>query len=230
MTQAHSTAVFKTLPLLAELDDQELAALARVARQRTYPKGSFLFFQGDPGEACYFIVAGTVKVFLQGAQGRELILAWLRAGDFCGEMALFDDQPRSTSVQVTEAATVLILPKQAFLAQVKGSAPLLFKLLLALCRRLRGTDDKVADLALLDAYRRIAKALLLLGKAGGGSGEAGELLRFTRPTHQELADMVGTSRETVTRVVQALAHQGYLTLQGPDVAIRPAFLEHLGVL
>ena len=230
MPQAHSTAVFKTLPLFAELDEQELAALARVARQRTYPKGSFLFFQGDPGEACYFLVAGAAKVCLQGAQGRDLILAWLRAGDFCGEMALFDDQPRSASVQVTEAATVLILPKQAFLAQVKGSAPLLFKVLLALCRRLRGTDDQVADLAQLDVYRRIAKALLLLGKAGGASGAAGERLRFTRPTHQELADLVGTSRETVTRVVQALAHQGYLTLHGPEVALRPAFLEHLGAL
>src|ERR671925_477193 len=123
MTPAHSTAVLKTLPLLAELDDQELTSLVRVTRQRTYPTGSFLFFQGDPGEACYLIVAGAVKVLIQGAQGRELILAWLRAGDFVGEMALFDDQPRSASVQVTEEATVLILPKREFLAQVKGSCP-----------------------------------------------------------------------------------------------------------
>jgi CRP/FNR family transcriptional regulator, cyclic AMP receptor protein len=177
-----------------------------------------------------FKVAGAVKVLIQGPQGRELILAWLRAGDFVGEMALFDDQPRSASVQVTEEATVLILPKGEFLAQVKGSGPLLFKLLIALCRRLRGADERFADLAWLETYQRIAKALLLLGKAAGKPGEAGELLRFTRPTHQELADMVGTSRETVTRVVNMLAHQGYLTLHGPEVAIRQAFLEHLGAL
>src|ERR671922_1400061 len=170
MPQVHLTALFKTLPLLAELEEQELAALARVARQRTYPTGSFLFFQGDPGEACYFLVAGAAKVVLQGAQGRDVILAWLRAGDCCGEMALFDDQPRSASVQVTEAATVLILPKQAFLAQVKGSAPLLFKVLLALCRRLRGTDDQVADLAQLEGSRRTPQPTQLLGHPRALSG------------------------------------------------------------
>ena len=230
MTYALSIEVLKTFSLLAELDDQELASLASVARQKTYLKGSFLVLQGNPGEACYLIVAGKAKVFIQGANGRELILTWLRAGDFFGEMALFDDQPRSASVQVTEEATVMILPKQEFLAQVKGSGTLLFKLLLALCRRLRGADERLADLAYLETYQRIAKALLLLGKAVGGPGQAGEILRFKRPTHQELADMVGTSRETVTRVVNTLAHQGYLTLHGPEVAIQPALLEYLDAL
>ncbi len=111
MTGAPLEEAFKAIPLFAGLDDRELEAIATAARTRTYPKGRVLFWEGDPGEAFYLLMAGEVKVFRLGADGRELILAWLQPGDFFGEMALFDGRPRSASVMTTEASTVLILHK-----------------------------------------------------------------------------------------------------------------------
>src|SRR5215510_9427438 len=213
MAQERLTAVLKTAPLFAGLDERELAALTLVARQRTYPKGQIIFLEGDPGDALYLIVAGEVKVFKLGTEGREFILTWLRAGDFFGEMSLFDGRPRSASVMASEEATLVVLPQRAFLAQVQHSCPILLTCLRTLCHRLRGTDEQVANLALLETYQRIAKALLLLGRAIGVPGEAGELVIAPRPPHHELASLVGASRETVTRVCSALAKQGYLAFR-----------------
>jgi len=227
MAQERLTAVLKTAPLFAGLDERELAALTLVARQRTYPKGQIIFLEGDPGDALYLIVAGEVKVFKLGTEGREFILTWLRAGDFFGEMSLFDGRPRSASVMASEEATLVVLPQRAFLAQVQHSCPILLTCLRTLCHRLRGTDEQVADLALLETYQRIAKALLLLGRAIGVPGEAGELVIAPRSTHHELASLVGASRETVTRVCSALAKQGYLAFRRHAVVIREALLTQL---
>ncbi len=113
---------------------------------------------------------------------------------------------------------------------MKTSGAILSQCLTVLCNRLRDADEKVADLALLEVDQRIAKALLRLGNTVGVPGEAGALVIAKRPTHQEFAGLVGASRETVTRVFNALDHQGYLSLCGRTVVLRKAFLERLGHL
>jgi CRP-like cAMP-binding protein len=218
------------VPLFAGLDDRELESIYTVARKRTYPKGSFILLEGDPGDAFYLILAGEVKVVTQGADGREFILAVQRAGDFFGEMSLFDGQPRSASVVATEDATLLILYKREFLDQVKHSPPILFKFLVTLCQRLRDSDKKLTDLALLDVPHRVCKALVMLGEGAGMAGDGGDLIIPKRPTHQDVANRIGSSRETVTRVFNDLEKQGYISLLGRKVVIRKALLDRLSRL
>jgi CRP/FNR family cyclic AMP-dependent transcriptional regulator len=202
------------VPLFAGLDDQELEFIYAIARKRTYPKGSFILLEGDPGDAFYLILAGEVKVVTQGADGREFILAVQRAGDFFGEMSLFDGQPRSAGVVTTEDSTFLVLYKQEFLAQVKHSPPILFKFLITFCQRFRESDKRLRDLALLDLPHRVCKALVTLGERVGMASDGGDLIIPKRPTHQDVANRIGTSRETVTRVFNDLEKQGYMSLLG----------------
>ncbi|MGH8064371.1 MAG: Crp/Fnr family transcriptional regulator [Candidatus Entotheonellia bacterium] len=225
-----SKEVLRAVPLFAELDDQELESIYAIARKRTYPKGSFIFLEGDPGDAFYLILTGEVKVVTQGVDGREFILAVQRAGDFFGEMSLFDGQPRSASVVTTEDATFLILYKPKFLDQVKHSAPILFKFLITLCQRFRESDMKLRDLALLDVPHRVCKALVTLGERVGMASDGGDLIIPKRPTHQDMANRIGSSRETVTRVFHDLEKQGYISLLGRTVVIRKTLLDHLGRL
>ncbi|RMF94006.1 MAG: Crp/Fnr family transcriptional regulator [Nitrospinota bacterium] len=227
MIQEPSKEILKTVPLFAELNDQELEAIYSVTRQKTYPKGSVIFLEGDPGDALYLILNGEVKVMILGVDGREFILTFLRAGDFFGEMSLLDDRPRSATVMTTEDSTFLVLQKQEFLNQIKESSTILFKFLIALCNRLRETDEKIGNLALLDVYTRISKTLLTLGKNVGVPGEQGEIIIPKRPTHQDFASMVGASRETVTRVLNDLERRGYISLSGRSVVIRKSLLDHL---
>jgi CRP/FNR family cyclic AMP-dependent transcriptional regulator len=218
---------FKMIPLFAGLEPRELEALAAAAHMRTYPKGQVLVWEGDPGEGFYFLLAGAVKVFRWVADGREVILAWLQPGDWFGEMALFDGRPRSASVMTTDTSTVGILPKPAFLTLMQTSGVVLRRCLTVLCQRMREADERLAELALLAVEERLAKALLRLGKRVGVPGEAGTLVIAKRPTHQELANLVGTSRETVTRVLNALAHQGYISLRGRTAVLHQAFLKRV---
>jgi len=230
MIRDPSKEALRAVPLFAGLDDQELESIYAIARKRTYPKGSFILLEGDPGDAFYLILAGEVKVVTQGADGREFILAVQRAGDFFGEMSLFDGQPRSASVVTNEDATFLILYKQDFLDQVKHSPAILFKFLITLCQRFRESDKKLRDLALLDVPHRVCKALVTLGERVGMASDEGDLIIAKRPTHQDVANGIGSSRETVTRVFNDLEKQGYISLLGRTVVIRKALLDRLGRL
>jgi CRP/FNR family transcriptional regulator, cyclic AMP receptor protein len=230
MTRDPSKEALRAVPLFAGLDDQELDSIYAIARKRTYPKGSFILLEGDPGDAFYLILAGEVKVVTQGADGREFILAVQRAGDFFGEMSLFDGQPRSASVVTTEDATFLVLHKQEFLEQVKHSLPVLFKFLITLCQRFRDSDKKLRDLALLDVPHRVCKTLVTLGERVGMASDGGDLIIPKRPTHQDVANWIGSSRETVTRVFNVLEKQGYITLRGRTIVIRKVLLDRLGRL
>jgi CRP/FNR family transcriptional regulator, cyclic AMP receptor protein len=225
-----SKEALRAVPLFAGLDDQELESVYAIARKRTYPKGSFILLEGDSGHAFYLILAGEVKVMTQGADGREFIIAVQRAGDFFGEMSLFDGQPRSANVVTTEDSTLLILHKREFLDQVKHSAPILFKFLIALCLRLRESDKKLHDLALLDVPHRVCEALVTLGERVGMASDGGDLIIPKRPTHQDVANWIGSSRETVTRVFNDLQKQGYISLLGRTVVIHKAMLDHLSHL
>jgi CRP-like cAMP-binding protein len=215
MSVAHT---LRGVPLFAHLGDEELGRLAGAARERTYPKNSVIVFEDDPGDALYLVADGQVKVVLIGEDGREVILAVLAEGDFFGEMSLIDDEPRSAHVIAMDDARLLVLRREDFQRAMEEFPRIAFGLLRALSRRLRRADDKIGALVLLDVLGRVARILLELADESGGD------VITRRVTHHTIAQMIGSSRETVSRTIRELADRGLVevTRKGIRVADRTA--------
>lgn len=204
------------VPLFANLSDVELARVAAAARERTYPKNSVILFEDDPGDALYVVSRGQVKVVLIGEDGREVILAVLREGDFFGEMSLIDDQPRSAHVIALEDSDLLVLRRQEFLQCIAEVPRIALRLLQTLSRRLRRADDQIGGLVLLDVNGRVAQLLLQLAEEHGGA-------RIPRKiTHHQIAQMIGSSRETVSRTIRDLGDRGLIEVTRQAILIRDA--------
>src|SRR6188768_1670419 len=152
--------VLRKVPLFSGLSESDLAAFADLTRERSYPKGSVIVFEDDPGDALYLVATGQVKVVLIGEDGREVILSVLGEGSFFGEMALIDDQPRSAHVIAMTDATVLMLRREDFQARLRRSPEIAIGLVRELSRRLRRADEKIGSLVLLDVNGRVADVLL----------------------------------------------------------------------
>jgi CRP-like cAMP-binding protein len=202
------------VPLFANLGDAELDRLAMAVRERPYPRHSVIVFEDDPGDALFVVAEGQVKVVLIGEDGREVILAVLGPGDFFGELALIDDEPRSAHVIAMEDARLLVLRRQDFQRTLEEHPRIALGLLRTLSRRLRRADDKIGALVLLDVYGRVARVLLEL------AAEARDGTITRRLTHATLAQMIGSSRETVSRTMRELAEHGLIevTRRGIRVA------------
>jgi len=227
---ADTRARLKTVPLFSGLEDNELEALYALSKTRRYPKENIIFLQDDPGDAFYLILSGEVKVTLLGGDGREYILSLLKKGDFFGEMSLFDNAPRSASVVTTEDADFLIIQRQAFLNHITHVPTLLTKFLSTFSQRLRRTDERLGDLALLNVQARVAKTLITLAEASDGltRGEAWRISK--RLTHQDIASMVGATRETITRILNDFKQQGHIVAEGKALIVRKSLKRHLEVL
>jgi CRP/FNR family cyclic AMP-dependent transcriptional regulator len=207
------TETLRTVPLFAHLGTAELARVASAVRERGYPKNSVIFFEDDPGDALYVVVSGQVKVVLIGEDGREVILAVLGAGDFFGEMSLIDDEPRSAHVIAMDDARLLVLRREDFHRALEETPRIALGLLRALSQRLRRADDKIGALVLLDVFGRVARVLLEL------SEEADDGLIARRVTHHMIAQMIGSTRETVSRTMRALAERGLIEVTGKGIRI-----------
>jgi len=203
----------RTIPLFTQLSDEEVTRVTQAARERTYPKNSVILFEDDPGDALYVVLTGEVKVVLIGEDGREVILSILRSGDFFGEMSLIDDQPRSAHVIATEASNLMVLRRDEFRDCLEQAPRIALGLLQALSRRLRRADDKIGGLVLLDVTGRVARVLLELADEHDGEHVPRKI------THHMLAQMIGSSRETVSRTLRELADQGLIQVSRKDIAI-----------
>lgn len=201
------------VPLFRELADDELGRVAGVARERTYPRNSMILFEDDPGDALYVVVGGQVKVVLIGEDGREVILSVLGPGDFFGEMSLIDDEPRSANVIAMEDARLLVLRREDFHHALEEHPRIAIGLLRALSRRLRGADDKIGALVLLDVTGRVAKLLLELADEQDGTTITRKL------THHTIAQMVGSSRETISRTMRDLVERGLIEVNRQVIII-----------
>ena len=209
-----ATDVLKKVPLFSDLADAELARFAEVTREREYPKNSVILFEDDPGDALYIVSSGQVKVVLIGEDGREVILSVLGDGDFFGEMALIDDEPRSAHVIAMKDSQLLVLRRDDFQAQLVAQPKIGLKLLRVLVQRLRRADEKIGGLVLLDVNGRVARLLLDLADEGGGP-------RITRRlTHHTIAQMIGSSRETVSRAMRELVDRGLIDVTRREISIR----------
>jgi CRP-like cAMP-binding protein len=202
-----------TIPLFNGLQRDELQRFADLTRERSYPKGSVILFQDDPGDSLFVLRSGRVKVVLIGEDGREVILGVLEPGAHFGELALIDDQPRSAHVIAMEDANLLILRREDFRRRVEANPSVAWALLTELSRRLRRADVKIGGLVLLDVPGRIARLLLDL------ADEAGNDMIEKPLTHQTIAQMIGASRETVSRAMKEFQDSGLITVERRKIAV-----------
>ena len=209
-----TTDVLRRVPLFSDLAEPELARFADVTREREYPRNSVILFEDDPGDALYIVSTGQVKVVLIGEDGREVILSVLGDGDFFGEMSLIDDEPRSAHVIAMKDSNLLVLRRDDFQARLEENPRIALKLLKVLVQRLRRADEKIGGLVLLDVNGRVAQLLLDLAEESGGP-------RITRRlTHHTIAQMIGSSRETVSRAMRELVERGAIDVSRREITIR----------
>jgi CRP/FNR family cyclic AMP-dependent transcriptional regulator len=202
-----------SVPMFSGLQRDELLKFADLTRERTYPKGSVILFQGDPGDSLYVLRQGRAKVVLIGEDGREVILGVLEPGAHFGELALIDDQPRSAHVIAMEDSQLLILRREDFRRRVEANPSVAWALLTELSRRLRRADQKIGGLVLLDVPGRISRLLLDLS-AESSNGTIEKPL-----THQTIAQMIGASRETVSRAMKEFQEEGLIRVERRRIAV-----------
>ena len=202
-----------TIPLFSQLREGDLDKLAHAAQDRSYPKNSVILFQDDPGDALYIVVAGQVKVVLIAEDGREVILSIRSKGDFFGEMSLIDQEPRSAHVIAMEDSSLLVLRREDFNRCLQAMPQIATGLLRALCKRLRQADNKIGSLVLLDVPGRVARLLLEMADDNDGTTIT------QRVTHHMIAQMIGSSRETVSRTMRDLAAQQLIDVSRRTVSI-----------
>lgn len=207
-----------TVPLFSGLERHDLQQFAELTREKFYPRGSVILFEHDPGDSLFVVREGRVKVVLIGEDGREVILGVLGISDHFGELALIDDRPRSAHVIAMEDSHLLVLRRDDFRRRVESSPAVAWSLLSELSRRLRRADEKIGGLVLLDVPGRIARLLLDMAEEGGSDVIEKPL------THQTIAQMIGASRETVSRAMKDFQDAGWITVERRKIGLanRPA--------
>ncbi|MGZ5475986.1 MAG: Crp/Fnr family transcriptional regulator [Thermoanaerobaculia bacterium] len=209
-------ALFRKLSLFAELDDRELASIAGVARTRHYNKDDVIFHEDESGDVFCVIREGKVKITMISPEGKEIILSMMGPGDFFGEMALLDDEPRSATVVALEPLEVVTIWRTDFLEIMKDNFSITRKIMAELSRRVRRMSNRIESLATMDVYGRLARFFLDLATQQGNLLDNG-YVAVIRPTHQAIANMIGTSRETVSRLIHELMRQNLLLSEGKTV-------------
>jgi len=197
--------ILKRVPLFSTFSEQQLSAVLAYVQHRRYPRNALIVRAGDETDALYIILAGRVKVLIQDDEGHEVILSMMGPHDFFGEMGLLDDQPRSASVETLEPCEMLRLSKAGFVTCMKDNFDLAMRIIRNLVKRLRDADRKIESLALIDVYGRVARLLLDMAEEIDG-----EWVVQHAPPKQEIARMIGASREMVSRVVKDLQEKGLI--------------------
>jgi CRP/FNR family cyclic AMP-dependent transcriptional regulator len=207
--------LLEKIPLFSALDEEALSAVAKHAITRGFPKNTVIINEGDPADSLYVILSGRVKVYLSDEHGKEIIITMLDEGDYFGELALLDDAPRSASVMTLEKSTFYVLSKRDFQECLSKFPETGIKLAMELAHRMRSVTGSVKSLALMDVYGRLARTLLNLA-----SEEVdGKMVVEKKLTHQELANMVGASREMISRILKDLTVGGYITIDKKSIII-----------
>ena len=214
--------LLRNVPIFSELSDPDVATLARVATRRRYPKDTVVFFENEEGDFFFMILEGRIKVTILGDDGREIILSVLGAGDFFGEMALLDNEPRSATAIAVEESELLSLHRTDFQNVIADNHAIMSALIKILTARLRKANHQISTLALLDVYGRVARVMLDMAKEEGKRLKDGRIA-FRRATHQEIANRIGTTRETVTRMLKDLERHALIRVEGKEIVLQPDF-------
>jgi CRP-like cAMP-binding protein len=201
----------RLVQLFSQVSEDDLENIAALLIERRYPKNSIIVEEGLTGDYMYVIRSGRVKVTKASGDGREKIMDFLEAGAFFGEMALLDHAPRSASVRTLAPSVLAAISRRDFLDLLRGSPDLGLSLIQELTRRLRDTDEQATSVS----FQRVEdRAKGLFARIARREDETAERRITPALTHQQIADMIGTSRETVTRAVKELKQSGWLEQRG----------------
>jgi len=210
--------VVRQAPLFAALDDEAASALLGSMTPSRLDRGNILFHEGDRGDRLYVIGEGKIKLGRTSGDGRENLVAILGPGEMFGELSLFDPGPRSTTATAIAETHLVALGNDDLQTFLTGRPEVAASMLAALARRLRRTNDTLADLVFTDVPGRVAKALLDLSQRFGRPIDEGVLVAHDL-TQEELAQLVGASRETVNKALADFASRGWLRLEPRSVVI-----------
>lgn len=209
------------LPLFASLDAEAAVALEGAMRTERARRGDVIFREDDEGDRLYVILEGKVKIYRRSVDGRENMLAVLGPGDMFGELSLFDPRPRTASAATVTDATLLSLAHDDLRPWLTGRPGVAAHLLQALAQRLRRTNEAMADLVFSDVPGRVAKVLLDFAERFGSTTDEGVQVTHDL-TQEELAQLVGASRETVNKALSDFAGRGWIRVQGRSVMVLDA--------
>src|SRR5437867_919276 len=210
METENETFYLKQVPLFADLADEDVRELMAVARRRTFRAGEVIFHRDDPGQVLYVIKEGKVKISLISPDGQEISLTVFGKGDYFGEFAILDGLPRSADATAMERVECYTLQRSDFHNAIMKNPKIAIQVLEVLSKRLRSTDQMVEDLIFLDVYGRVAKKLLELADTHGTKVENGIRIDV-RLTQQEIASMVGASRESVNKVMGYFTDKNFIS-------------------
>jgi CRP/FNR family cyclic AMP-dependent transcriptional regulator len=211
---AQTAAQLKSIPVFENLTDSERELIVSAQMLRKFQKNVVVLHEGDQSNALYIIDSGQVKVSRINEEGKEVVLCILSEGDHFGEMSLIDDEPRSASIITKTTCQFSLIRKQDFEQVLDANPQLALTMLRSLCQRLRAADRNIESLALMDVYGRIARLLL-----DSAVEQDGKQVVPGKLTHKEIAQMVGSSREMVSRIFKDLTDGSYITKLPDGIAI-----------
>lgn len=208
----------KSVPIFSELDADRLRQISQLGSRKFFKKDSTILGEYETGSALFVIISGKVKVSRESDDGKEVILTILNESDFFGEMAILDGLSRSAGVIAIEETELFIIQRTDFLNLLQEHPEISVALLQELTRRLRASDLRIKSLSLRDAEGKVASVILQLaddiGKIKHGKVEIERL-----PFQHDLANMAGTSRETISRTLHSFAKRGLIELEGTKLTI-----------
>ena len=212
-------ALLSRTPLFHDLEPEVIEVVASEGHLRSYLRGQTIFLEGEPSDAFYVIADGTVKVFVLSESGEQMVFATLRSPESLGDVALFDGGPRSASAEAIEATRLAVFPLSTVETLVRDDARVARALLGAAGVMLRRLSTQTADFVFLDLEGRVAKVLAL--SAGRRRADGDDVVHLDLGlTQSELGAMVGGSRQSVNQSLHALAHRGFISIDGRNVVVR----------
>lgn len=212
----------KSVPLFERLGEASLDSILRLTRRRKFKKDEIVFHEKEVGDTLFIILHGRIKVAIFGDDGKEVTLSTLSEGDFFGEMSLLDSEPRSATTIAESECELLSLHRDDFMRALDQDHGMSTSLVHILANRLRKANHQISTLALLDVYGRVARVIQELAEEEGKRLKDGRVV-VRRPTHMDIAHRIGSSRETVTRMMRDLEQNGHIETQGREIFLRPDF-------
>lgn len=215
---ADKALLLRNHPLFRELSPSILERISAYIRRRSVAKGSIIFEKGDAGVGLIGVLAGSVKISVTSADGRDVVLNIIREGEIFGEIALLDGRPRTANATAMSDCDLMVIERRDFVPFLRGQPDVMLKLMEILCARLRKTSEQVQDVTFLNLSARIAKTLLRLTANPDRSRATGKVAI----TQREISQIVGRSRESTNKQLRAWARQGWIRLERGSVTILKA--------